>query len=72
MLVVWRRRQNSGPDEGTPFPPPRPVETPAIDGMEGGEKCDTLERGQMDTRAYLRAVLRGRVQPSGDGLPSGF
>jgi len=54
MLVVRRwRRQDGGPDAGTPLPPLQPVERPATDTMEGGGKSDGLESGQMQTRADL-------------------
>jgi len=54
MLVVRRRRrQDGGPDAGTPLPPLQPVERPATDTMEGGGKSDGLEGGQMQTRADL-------------------
>jgi len=53
MLVVRRRRQDGGPDAGTPLPPLQPVERPAESTMEGGGKGDGLESGQMQTRADL-------------------
>jgi hypothetical protein len=53
MLVVRRRRQDGGPDAGTPLPPLQPVERPAESTMEGGGKGDGLESGQMPTRADL-------------------
>ena len=54
MLVVrQRRRQDSGPDAGTPLPPLQLVERPATDTMEGSGKSNVLESGQMLTRADL-------------------
>jgi hypothetical protein len=53
MLVVWRRRQDGGPDAGTPLAPLQSVERPAESTMEGGGKGDGLETGQMPTRADL-------------------
>jgi len=53
MLVVRRRRQDGGPDAGTPLPPLQQVERPAENTMEGGGKGDGLESGQMPTRADL-------------------
>jgi len=53
MLVVRRRRQDGGPDVGTPLPPLQPVERPAKNAMEGGGKGDGLESGQMPTCADL-------------------
>ena len=53
MLVVWRDRQEGGPDAGTPLPPLQPVERPANDTTQAGGKGDSLESGQMQTRADL-------------------
>ena len=35
MLVVRRRRQDGGPDAGTPLPPLQPMERPAEDAVAG-------------------------------------
>jgi len=53
MLEVRRRRQDSGPDAGTPLPPLQPVERPAKDTMESGGKDQGLESRQMQTHAGL-------------------
>ena len=53
ILVVRWRRQDGGPDAGTPLPPLQPVERPAKNPMEGSWKGDGLESGQMPTRAGL-------------------
>jgi len=53
MLVVRLRRQDGGPDAGTPLPPLQPVERPAENTMEGGGKADRLESGQIPTGADL-------------------
>jgi len=50
MLVVWR---DSVPDAGAPLPPLQPVESPPERTMEGGEKGNGLESGQMPARADL-------------------
>jgi len=50
MLVVWR---DSVPDPGAPLPPLQPVESPTERTMEGGEKGDGLESGQMRAHADL-------------------
>jgi len=53
MPVVQCWTQDSGPDAGTPLPRLQPVQRPVTDNMEGGGKCDGLERGQMQIRADL-------------------
>jgi hypothetical protein len=57
MLVMRQRRQDGGPDAGTPLLPLQPVERPAESTMEGGGEGggngDGLESGQMPTRADL-------------------
>jgi hypothetical protein len=53
LLVRRRRRQQGGPDTGTPLPPLQPVERLATDPMEGGGKSNGLESGQMQTHADL-------------------
>ena len=53
MLVVWRRKQDGGPDAGTSLPPLQPVEIPATDIMEGSGKSDEVESRQMQTLADL-------------------
>jgi len=45
----------------TPLLRLQPVERQGTDTMAGGGKCDWLETGQMQTRADLWSVLRGRV-----------
>ena len=50
----------------------KPVDRPETGAMEGSGKSDGLESGQMQTSADLWAVFRGRVRPSGDGLPGGY
>ena len=72
LVVLRRQRQDGGPHAGTPLPPLQPVERSATDTMDGGGKSNGLESGQMQTRADLCAAFRGRVQPSGDGLPGGY
>jgi len=67
MLMVCR---DSGPHVGAPLPPLQPVERPAEIPLEYGEKVDWVERGQMPTRAGLRAGLHARVQSCGDRLVS--
>jgi len=49
LLVVRRRRQDSGPDTGTPLPALLPLETPTTHTMEGRWKGDGLESGQMQS-----------------------
>jgi len=51
--VVQQRRQDGGPDAGTPLRTMQPVDSPAKDTMEGGGKSDGLEGGQMQTCADL-------------------
>ena len=53
MLVVWQRRQDSGPDTETPRPPLQPGERPAKDTMEGGGIGTGLESPQKQTRTDL-------------------
>ena len=50
MLVVWR---DSVPDAGAPLPPLQLLESPPERPMEGGEKGDGLESGQVLPRADL-------------------
>jgi len=50
MLVVWR---DSIPDAGAPLPPLQLVESPPERTLEGGEKGNGLESGQMPARANL-------------------
>jgi hypothetical protein len=69
MLVV---QSQDGPDVGTPLLPLHLVAKLATGTMEGGGKSDRLESGQMQICANHLAVLRGRVWPSGDGLPGGY
>jgi len=53
VLVVRRRRQDGGPDVGTPLPPLQLVERPIKNAMEGNGKGDGLESGEMPTCADL-------------------
>ena len=49
-MVVWR---DIVPHARAPFPPLQPVESPPERTMEGGEKGDGLESGQMLALADL-------------------
>jgi len=50
MLVVWR---DTVPDAGAPLPPLQQVESPEEKTIDGGEKGDGLESGQMPACADL-------------------
>jgi len=53
LSVVRRRRQDGGPDAGTPLPPLQPMERPAKNALERGGESNGMESGQMPTRASL-------------------
>jgi hypothetical protein len=53
MLVVRRRKQDSGLDAGTSLPPLQPMERPAENALERGGESDGMESGQMPTRASI-------------------